>query len=179
MIEVDGIVLRALEPEDVDLLYEWENDMKLWVVSNTLTPFSKYQLRQYIENSKLNIFQTKQLRLIVDVKDADAVSTIGMIDLFDFDPFHGRGGVGIVIHSSYRGKGYAKKALSAFIDYCFDYLHLHQLYANIISDNKASILLFESVGFELSGRKKEWVKTLSGYEDELFFQRLNSEGSRN
>jgi diamine N-acetyltransferase len=173
MIEGEGIVLRALEPEDVDLLYEWENDMKLWVVSNTLTPFSKYQLKKYIESSKLNLFQTKQLRLMVDAVEDGKEFTVGMIDLFDFEPFHGRGGVGIVIHSDYRGKGYAKKALNTFVDYCFGYLHLHQLYANILSDNEASIALFSSVGFDFSGRKKEWIKTFSGYVDELFFQKIN------
>ncbi len=173
MIEADGIVLRALEPEDVELLYEWENDMKLWVVSNTLTPFSKYQLKHYIENSKLNLFQTKQLRLIIEVKEGENLFTAGMIDLFDFDPFHNRGGVGIVIHSSLRGKGYAKRALSVFVEYCFGYLHLHQLYANILTDNKASISLFESEGFELTGTKREWRKTTKGYVDELFYQKIN------
>jgi len=176
MIEGEGIVLRALEPEDVDLLYRWENDMKLWVVSNTLTPFSKYQLKKYIETSKLNLFQTRQLRLMIDIVDDSGTVTVGMIDLFDFDPFHGRGGLGIVIHSEYRGKGYAKKALNTFTDYCFGYLHLHQLYANILKDNEVSIALFESVGFELSGRKKEWVRTFSGYVDELFFQKINTQG---
>jgi len=174
MIEDDDIVLRALEPEDVDLLYDWENDMKIWVVSNTLTPFSKYQLKQYIENSKLNIYQTKQLRLIIEVKDKDASLPVGMIDLFDFDPFHSRGGVGIIIHSSYREKGYAKKALSLFLDYCFGYLGLNQLYANIMVDNTASISLFESLGFQLSGIKRDWQKTTTGFVDELFYQKINA-----
>jgi len=174
MIEGEGIVLRALEPEDVDLLYSWENDMKLWVVSNTLTPFSRYQLKQYIENSKLNLYQTKQLRLIIDAVNGDEAFPVGMIDLFDFEPFHGRGGVGILIHSDHRGKGYAKNALNLFVDYCFGYLHMHQLYANILADNEVSIALFRSAGFELSGRKKEWVKTFSGYVDELFFQKINT-----
>ena len=174
MIEAEGIVLRALEPEDADLLYDWENDMKIWVVSNTLTPFSRYQLKKYIENSKLNLYQTKQLRLIIEVKEDTASFSAGMIDLFDFDPYHSRGGVGIIIHSAFRGKGYAKKALALFTDYCFGYLHLHQLYANILADNGVSISLFESLGFELTGRKKQWRKTLKGYVDELFYQKINS-----
>ncbi len=173
MIEDDGIILRALEPEDVDLLYKWENDMKLWVVSNTLTPFSRYQLKQYVENSKLSLYQLKQLRLIIEVKNKESSSPVGMVDLFDFDPFHSRGGVGIVINSSFRKMGYAKKALSLFIEYCFGYLGLNQLFANILVDNKASISLFESLGFELSGKKREWQKTKNGFVDELFYQKLN------
>ncbi len=175
MIEDDSIVLRALEPEDIDLLYDWENDMKIWVVSNTLTPFSKYQLKQYIENSKLSLYQTKQLRLIIEAKNKKESFPVGMIDLFDFDPFHGRGGVGIVINSLYREKGYAKKALSLFTDYCFNYLGLNQLFANILVDNRASISLFESLDFKLSGTKRQWVKTSDVYVDELFYQKINTD----
>ena len=32
--------LRPLEPDDIDLLYHWENSMEIWEVSNTKTPFS-------------------------------------------------------------------------------------------------------------------------------------------
>ena len=58
--------LRALEPEDVDILYRWENDIDVWKVSNTIAPFSKYILRQFIENQKYDIYETKQLRLIIE-----------------------------------------------------------------------------------------------------------------
>ncbi|NPA35338.1 MAG: GNAT family N-acetyltransferase [Chlorobi bacterium] len=173
MLEGDGIRLRALEPEDVELLYSWENDMKIWEVSNTLTPFSKYQLKRYIESSKLSIYQTKQLRLIIEADDGKNHLPVGMIDLFDFDPFHNRGGVGIIINSRFRGKGYARKALMLFVDYCFGYLKLHQLYASITEDNEASISLFKSVGFEHTGTKLQWRKSVSGYKDELFFQKIN------
>ena len=35
LLHNDIITLRAMEPQDVDLLYEWENDTDLWTVSNT------------------------------------------------------------------------------------------------------------------------------------------------
>ena len=77
------VALRALEPEDIDLLYKWENDMEIWEVSNTLTPFSKHQLKTYIELAQLDIYQTKQLRLIVEGTNEDGeCSTVGLIDLF-------------------------------------------------------------------------------------------------
>ena len=78
------ITLRALEEEDIELLYKWENDMDIWEVSNTLTPFSRYQLKKYIEQAQLDIFQTKQLRLIIDLEENEKTLTVGLIDLFDF-----------------------------------------------------------------------------------------------
>ena len=106
------IVLRAIEPEDIDLIYSWENDPSVWPVSNTIAPFSRYVLTKYIESSHLDIFQTRQLRLMIDLyKDNNQKQTIGSIDLFDFDPFHMRAGVGVLIgNTSNRGKGFATDA---------------------------------------------------------------------
>jgi diamine N-acetyltransferase len=171
MIVKGSVRLRALEPNDVETLYKWENDMSLWQVSNTLTPFSKVQIHKYIQHSSLDIYQTKQLRLMVEAVTEDgAVNSVGMIDLFEFDPYHQRAGVGIMVHSSYQGHGIAKEALLLFVDYCFGRLGLHQLYCSIGIENTASIALFESSGFEKIGIKKDWRKTLSGYKDEALYQ---------
>jgi diamine N-acetyltransferase len=168
------IVLRAPEPKDTDLLYQWENDPEIWKVSNTIAPFSKHILEQYIETAHLDIYQVKQLRLMIDAKDADQIKTVGTIDLFDFDPFHLRAGVGILIgYKQDRHKGLASLALRKFISYGFDILQLHQLFCNITISNEESIRLFISCGFEITGRKKDWIKTLDGFEDELILQLLN------
>jgi len=42
-----SISLRAVEPADIDLLYHWENDTSIWKVSNTLTPYSHFQIEEY------------------------------------------------------------------------------------------------------------------------------------
>ena len=101
-----NITLRALEPSDVDLLYKWENDTSIWHLSNTLTPFSRFVLEQYLLNSEKDIFTNKQLRLMIDVIEAaKKVKTIGSIDLFDFDPKNKRAGIGILIIKEEREKG--------------------------------------------------------------------------
>ena len=179
MIKSANIILRAVEPNDVDLLYKWENDMKLWQVSNTLVPFSKYQLMQFVKSVTLDIYHTRQLRLMIDVEEADSVETAGMIDLFDFDPFHNRGGLGIMIHQKWQNKGIASKALRLFIDYASENLGIHNFYCNIMAANEASIRLFTSLGFEMIGRKKEWLKFNGKYEDELMYQLIISSAKGN
>ena len=174
MIE-NEIVLRAPEPEDIDMLYRWENDPEIWHVSNTITPFSKYILEKYIENAHLDIYQVKQLRLMIDVKEnRTRTRTVGAIDLFDFDPYHNRAGVGILIgDKSDRNKGIATLALKKFIDYCFNTLQLHQLYCNITKGNEDSLKLFRKCGFRITGRKAEWIKTPGKYLEELMLQLIN------
>lgn len=170
-----AIFLRAPEPEDLELLYLWENDPEIWQVSNTITPFSKYILRQYIENSHLDIYQTRQLRLMIDVRENEStLKTIGSIDLFDFDPYHHRAGVGVLIgDKTNRNRGYATMALKQLIDYCFGTLQLHQLYCNITVGNEDSLRLFEKCGFAITGRKTDWIRQGSIYAEELLLQLIN------
>jgi len=171
------VILRALEPQDIDMLYAWENDPEIWHVSNTFTPFSKYILEKYIENSHLDIYQVKQLRLMIDIADGkpERMRSIGTIDLFDFDPYHNRAGVGILIgDKSDRKKGYASMAMTRFLDYSFRTLQLHQLYCNITAGNADSLRLFKKCGFIVTGRKIDWVKTPGKYLDEYLLQLINS-----
>jgi len=172
MMTYGDITLRAVEPEDLELLYQWENNMDYWLISNTIKPFSKYTLKKYIENSHKTIFETGQLRLMIDIKENG--KTVGTIDLFDFDPFHKRAGVGILIaDESSRRKGFATMALKCLIDYCFNTLQLHQLYCGILASNCESMELFRKLGFIETGVKKDWIKTPDGYLDEHIFQLLN------
>lgn len=164
------ISLRPLEPEDIELLYKWENNLEIWEVSNTKTPFSRHILAKYLLESTKDIYETKQLRFIIQ---NEKLKPVGTIDLFDFEPFHLRAGTGILIHNKTdRNKGYATDALIALSNYTFEILGLRQLYANITTDNLNSINLFEKTGFKKIGIKKDWVKTLTGWKDEILLQKI-------
>lgn len=167
------IVLRALEPSDLDFLYKLENDESVWEISNTSTPYSRYILKQYLDNSHQDIYEAKQLRLVVTLADDDRA--IGFVDLFDFEPKHQRVGLGIVIFDEKdRGKGYAFQALEMVCSYAFTHLHMHQLYANITADNERSIILFKKVGFVQTGIKKDWIFSEDNYKDEHLFQLIRN-----
>jgi diamine N-acetyltransferase len=171
-LESELIKLRAPEIKDLDLLYKWENDTLIWIISGTVTPFSRLILKKYLHTAHQDIYQAKQLRLMIDSKNT--LQTIGTIDLFDFDPVNARAGVGILIgEDKERQKGNASEALRILIDYSFDILHLHQLYCNITSDNIGSLKLFQHNGFEIAGRKKEWIRIKEGWTDELLLQLIN------
>jgi len=171
-MQFKDIRLRALEPEDLELLYDWENNDTNWVISNTVSPFSKYTLKRYLENSHKSIYETGQIRLMIDhIPDN---KTIGTIDVFDFDPFHKRAGLGILIaNENYRRKGFGSMALTCLIRYCFNTLQLHQLYCNILDNNLLSIDLFKKQGFVQAGLKRDWIKTIDGYLSEYMFQLIN------
>lgn len=171
MIEGKKIKLRALEPEDLDFLYRVENDTDFWEVSHTQTPYSRFVLKQYLDNALRDIYETRQLRLAIAEKKGD---TIGLIDLFDFDPKNKRAGLGIVIAvPENRGKGYATEALQLLCRYAFSHLGLHQVYADVHAGNQASVALFEKCGFEKSGLKKDWNCHNGSFQDVWLYQKIN------
>ncbi|MBW3520459.1 GNAT family N-acetyltransferase [Flavobacterium sp. NKUCC04_CG] len=169
----DLVYLRALEPDDLEFVYQLENEEALWEVSNTQTPYSRFLIHQYLENAHLDIYETKQLRLVICLQASK--EAVGLIDLFDFDPKNQRAGIGIVINKQEnRLQGIGSEALELLINYAFHHLHLHQLYANISTDNMSSERLFIKFGFQCIGVKKDWIRVGTDRKDEALYQLLNT-----
>lgn len=171
-IKGQQVALRALEPSDADLLYRWENDQSIWTVSFTQVPFSRFILEEFVNAAYNDIYTNKQLRLMVTSIPGN--QTMGIIDLFEFEPQHARCGVGIYISESFRRDGNALECITLIKNYCFGTLHLKQIYVHVNDSNTASLALFQKAGFQKSGLKKCWHKTaVDSYEDVWFLQCIN------
>lgn len=163
----DRIELRSPEPEDLELLYRMENDTKLWSVGCNTLPYSRHTLRAYLEQSTQNLYAESQARFIITLNNGE---NAGMIDLVNFDPHNSRAEVCIGILDEYRQQGVATEALLLLKSYALDFLHLHQLYAYIPSDNAASRQLFKKAGFETTALLKEWISDNAQYKDVYIMQ---------
>ena len=171
LLQRDGYRLRAPEPEDLGCMMQFENTPTLWEVSNTTGPYSRFQLKQYMETNQNNLYEDKQLRLMIENPDKQVV---GIIDICNFDPFHNRAEIGIVIAGLYQGKGIGTLALLLLKEHCFDFLGIHQLYAYIDSGNASCKKLFQKCGFEECAFLKGWMRTGKHYRDVVMMQCLNS-----
>jgi diamine N-acetyltransferase len=166
------ISIRALEPADADLLYRWENNISVWPVSLTQIPFSRFVLEDFVNSAHQDIYTNKQLRLMITLNAGN--ETVGIVDLFEFEPRHARCGLGIYVDGSHRRKGLALESIGMIRDYCFSILHLKQVYAHINNSNTPSLQLFQKAGFDKVALKKSWNKTgLNSFEDVWFMQCLN------
>jgi diamine N-acetyltransferase len=170
-MENNIIKLRAPEPEDLDLLYETENNPDFWEYGDTITPISKHDLKIYIENASKDIFTVKQLKFVIEIRPEKI--PVGFIDLFDFEPVHLRAAAGIIIFEPYRRKNYALNALETLQIYVFSTLKLNQLYCHISEDNRNSIKLFEKAGFIKTGNKLNWINSENGFKNVCFYQCFN------
>lgn len=164
------VVLRALEPEDLEFLYVLENDTRLWEISGTQTPYSKHILKQYLGNAHNDIYEVKQLRLAICNKKG---ALMGLIDLFDFDPKNQRIGLGIVVlKQKDRNKGMGAEAIDLVTSFAFTSLQVRQVFANVLEDNLASIHLFKKMGFSQTGIRKEWTRSDGQFKNEHLFQKF-------
>jgi diamine N-acetyltransferase len=151
---IPAVNLRAMEPEDLDVLYQIENTPELWSVSNTSVPYSRYVLHDYIANASNDIYTDRQVRLVIENA---ANEIVGMLDIVNFDPQHRRAEISIVIKNCYHGRGYASVAVSKAKDYSLRVLHLHQLYAIVSTQNEASLRLFTKLGFREGCVLNDWL----------------------
>lgn len=167
----DGIYrLRAPEPEDLDVLFNMENDSSLWMASGNAVPYSRYQIKKYIVQSQHDFYTDRQVRFMI-IRESDSV-VMGSIDLTDIDPYNGRAEIGIALLEEYREQGVASAALKIVSGYSKKVLHLRQLFCHVPSVNNQSINLFSSNGFCESGRLKDWLVHDDSYCDVLIMQKI-------
>lgn len=165
------VTLRALEPADVDAVYRWENDPAVWQHGVAHTPFSRHALAQYIADcGQTDIYTAKQLRLMA----MDGVVAVGCVDLFDFDPYHRRAGVGLLVDQALRHQGYGRAILEALLDFARQHLQLHLVYCDVAADNEPSRRLFEGAGFERCGLRRQWLHASDGWTDAVVYQKILS-----
>lgn len=161
--------LRALEPEDLELLYTIENEVEHWDTSSTNVPYSRYALRNYLASQSNDIFQDRQVRLVIV---SDAGEAVGLLDLFNFSPEHNRAELGIALLRKHRGKGYGTQAIAELVQYARDNMHLHQLSAVVAESNLPSRKLMSDAGFTKVTVLKDWLFTTEGYKNAILLQKI-------
>jgi diamine N-acetyltransferase len=171
----DGILtLRAVEPDDLDSLYRWENDFDQWATTSSSAPLSRHQLWQYIHDYDADIFTSRQIRFVI-TENASGLA-VGTIDIFDFAPADRRGWIGIYLAPEHRGNGYALKAMALLEQYAVQSIGIHQLTALTAVCNESSLALFKAAGYKSCGRLRSWIRYSHGrYEDVIIWQKLFSD----
>lgn len=167
------MILRALEPEDLELLYTIENDPDLWDVAATATPYSRHALRQHIRTMGADITESGELRFVIDLgEESLPACPIGLLDLTHYDARSQRAEVSIALLREHRGKGYARQALDMLEHHCRRHLHIHQLYALVPAPREASHALFLSAGYTPSALLPDWHFANGAYQNVQLYTKI-------
>ncbi|HAB31864.1 MAG TPA: GNAT family N-acetyltransferase [Cryomorphaceae bacterium] len=164
------VVLRALEPSDIEALLKWENDPAHWVVGQRSSPYSRDHLTRYVDASSRDFWEVGQVRFAVCTEEDSR--PIGLVDVFGAKRLHCRAEVGLLIDPAMRGKGFGLAALKALQLWAKEFAMLETLSAQIYTDHPAAISSFKKAGFVQQGTWLRWVKTPKGYKDVSLWQWL-------
>jgi len=171
MLSTSKITLRAVEPQDLEFLYQCENDMPLWAYGTNKEPISYFALKEHINSCGKGIYENRQLRLMIVLNEKNI--TVGAVDLYDFDYFNSRAGVGIYVAQEYQNQGVGTETLHLLTGYAFNFLNIHQLYAFVSADNEKSTKTFTNAGFALTATLNDWQKNGKIYSDVNIFTKIN------
>ena len=161
--------LRALEPEDLELLYTIENSPEMWDVSGfSATPYSRYALRRYIEDCCRDLSQAGEMRFVIE-NDGKGV---GLIDLVNYSARDSRAEVSVAILREFRGKGLAHEAIKKLEELSRSQYRIRMLYAMVGEEENSPVRkVFEESGFLPTAVLKEWHFRAGKYENVHVFQK--------
>lgn len=168
-IDGDRVDLCTIEEEDIAFLRDGINHPDVRVDVGNHEPQNLDDEREFFEEV---ICGGDSIHLLI-CADGEPMGVVGV------DPQENKpervGRLGIWLHPDYHGQGYGTEALELFVDYVFDQLNYHKLYARAHEDNTASQRLFEKVGFEQEGRFRDHAYLDGSYVDLLYYGLVNGD----
>ncbi len=162
------VTLRAPEPDDINIIYIWENESDEAHSSLRTGPISRHSIAQYIEAYDGEIYTLGSLRFMIDVEG----ETVGTVDVFDYDHRGRHAFVGINIARNRRRQGFALAALNRVAELMARKVGMHSLAALVAVDNAPSRALFEAAGYKTVGRLNSWLTDGQRRIDALIYQRM-------
>ena len=145
MIEAQGIYIRLVEKADALRVYMWELDPETQLVTQTKNKVSLEMIYSMIEQ-QTDVRNSGQLRMMICLHSNK--EAIGIVDLYDVDFANSKGTIGVLVYEKkLRRMGFAKKAILELQEYAQVVLSLRKIDCLIQESNKASISLFESLGY--------------------------------
>jgi diamine N-acetyltransferase len=166
---MDGLTLRALEPEDLDQLVRWEADHV--DAGLRIAPYSRAVLKRYLDESHRDFWEAEQVRFVLAGETGRA---LGLFDVFNAQPVHQRAEVALLVDPSMRGQGLGRQGLKLVEDWAFGRAGLRSLHAEVFTDNAAALHTFAASGYASSGVLRAWYRVGREFRDVQLFQRLRS-----
>jgi ribosomal-protein-alanine N-acetyltransferase len=148
MINLGDVVLRALEPKDVEYLYHYRND---WDVIRHLGGFSAGYSRANLEDW-IKRHSNRDDEIVWTIADPATDQCIGHVGLYQIDSRIRKGQFAILIgDKAFWGRGFGTRVTQAVVSWAFTQLNLHKVGLQVLTNNERAIHIYESLGFRPEG----------------------------
>ena len=167
-----SILLRRVEPEDCDDIYQFKNDEDIYQsLGGFHTGFTRRGVAEWIDKhgTSLNEF----LMAIINVDTSQCIGTVGLYNI-DFRSRIAEFGVQIG-NSKFHGKGIGMAVSDWAISYGFKELNLNRISLSVLRENIAAIALYEKLGFRREGVLRQAQFKRGQYLDLVCYSLLRDE----
>jgi ribosomal-protein-alanine N-acetyltransferase len=163
------IILRSYHAQDAEALVAIANNRKIWLNLRDVFPHP-YHLEDAQRFIKMCTESEPHAVLGIEYQGILAGS-IGLH--LQVDVYRLSAELGYFVGEPFWNKAIASEAVKRMLQYGFETLHLHRIYASVYAHNKASMHVLEKNGFTLEGVKKQAVYKNESFTDEYFYGILN------
>jgi RimJ/RimL family protein N-acetyltransferase len=163
------IILRSYNLKDVDALTSIADNRNIWLNLRDSFPYP-YSTEDATKFITMCIENVPETLFAIDYQGVLAGS-IGLH--MQQDIYRHSAELGYFVGEPFWNKAIASVSVQRMIQYGFEILHLHRIFASVYAHNKASMSVLEKNGFLLEGIKKQAVFKNDNYIDEYFYGKLN------
>jgi RimJ/RimL family protein N-acetyltransferase len=153
--------LRAREPEDEPLLYEWFNDPEVTEHLALRYPLSHRGEREFIE--RMSEVKYGNASFAIDTLDGRMIGGCGLEEV---SPENRSATLGIAIgDKAFWDGGYGTDTMRVLCRVGFEVMNLHRITLDVYADNQRARHVYEKVGFKLEVTKRRALYKFGRYHD--------------
>jgi ribosomal-protein-alanine N-acetyltransferase len=172
------VVLRELEPTDVDAAMAWASDPAFFTYLAHEAVTSREAELTVLRTMKAEAVAQprRQYHLGIVMRDSDRL--VGAARLGIADPDAAVGDIGYGVRRDRWGQGVATDAARLLVAFGFGELGLHRIFAYHHPENVASGHVLAKVGMQHEGRLREHMRSHGAWRDSMVWGILDREWSR-
>jgi diamine N-acetyltransferase len=146
----DRVLLRLLKEEDLPRTLEWRNQdhIRRWFFHSDVIRPEQHEgwFRRYLERDDDFVFIIEETR--------DLQRPVGQVSIYNVDWPRRRAEYGRLIlgEAAARGRGLARDATRALVDWALGSLGLEEIYLEVFTHNIPAIAIYQRCGFEETAR---------------------------
>lgn len=159
--------------DDVDIIYLANTDPSITYFMGKEPISGPNEARLLIEGMIEKMRNKKGMAWVIS--NGQTRRKIGHVGFWSIDDVNCRAELGYALLKDHQRKGIMTLLFPVLLDYAFNRLKLHSVFANISDDNEGSRKLLERNGFKLEARFRENHKFKGKYIDSLIYTKLENE----
>ena len=177
-IETERLILRKYQDRDVRDILEYSREANFWLArSLDWTPTSD-SVKAYFEAQRGQQPESfpQWMNLMMELESERKV--VGCVGIGVTNKEQGQASIGWMLSCRYQGQGLATEAAQALVDFGFDSMGLHRIFARTGKANTRSWLLMERLGMRREAHFRQSHKVRDEWDDEFVYAILAHEWKR-